>query len=57
VSGDYFRTLGVPAWIGRVLTPDDDRRGGASAPVAVLSYGFWQRAYAAIRTSPAVLSG
>ena len=45
MSGDYFRTLGVPAWIGRVLTPDDDRRGGASAPVAVLSYGFWQRAY------------
>ena len=43
VSGDYFRTLGVRAAIGRVLTTSDDRRGGA--PVAVLNYGFWQRAY------------
>jgi predicted permease len=43
VSGDYFRTLGVGAQVGRVLTANDDRRGGA--PVAVLSYGFWQRAY------------
>lgn len=42
-SGDYFRTLGVPAAIGRVFTGNDDRRG--SAPIAVLSYGFWQRAY------------
>ena len=43
VSGDYFRTLGVRAQIGRVLAASDDRRG--AAPVAVLSYGFWQRAY------------
>ena len=43
VSGDYFRSLGVPAATGRVLTVNDDRRGGA--PVAVLSYGFWQRVY------------
>jgi predicted permease len=43
VSGDYFRTLGVPAASGRVLTVGDDRRSGA--PVAVLNYGFWQRAY------------
>ena len=42
-SGDYFRTLGVPAAIGRVLIPDDDRPG--ATPAAVLSYGFWQRAY------------
>jgi predicted permease len=42
-SGDYFRTLGVSALVGRVFTVNDDRRGGA--PVAVLSYGFWQRSY------------
>jgi putative ABC transport system permease protein len=43
-SGDFFSTLGVPALLGRVLTPDDDRRGCA-APPAVISYGFWQREY------------
>ena len=46
VSGDYFRTLGVRAILGRTILPADDRRGGGSAgPVAVLSYGFWQREY------------
>jgi putative ABC transport system permease protein len=44
VSGDYFKTLEVPALIGRTLTPDDDRRGCGSPP-AVLSYAFWQREY------------
>ncbi|HUB80580.1 MAG TPA: ABC transporter permease [Bryobacteraceae bacterium] len=43
VSGDYFRTLGVRAEIGRVLTVADDRRG--APPVALLSYGFWQHAF------------
>ena len=43
VSGDYFRTLGLRAEMGRLLTVSDDRRG--AAPVAVLSYGFWQRWY------------
>ncbi|MFZ0593066.1 MAG: ABC transporter permease [Bryobacteraceae bacterium] len=46
VSGDYFRTLGVRAILGRIILLADDRRGGGSAgPVAVLSYGFWQREY------------
>jgi putative ABC transport system permease protein len=46
VSGRYFDTLGVTAHIGRLLTTDDDRRGGGpDGPVAVLSYGFWQREY------------
>jgi putative ABC transport system permease protein len=46
VSGRYFETLGVPAILGRTLTPDDDRRGGGTAgPVAVISYSFWQRRY------------
>ncbi len=45
VSGGFFDTLRVPAIIGRVLTPADDRRGCA-APAAVISYGFWQREFA-----------
>ena len=44
VSGDFFNTLGVPALVGRTLTPDDDRRGCA-APPAVIGYGFWQREF------------
>ncbi|HWF85774.1 MAG TPA: ABC transporter permease, partial [Vicinamibacterales bacterium] len=45
VSGGFFDTLRVSAAAGRVLTPDDDRRG-CSAPAAVISYGFWQREFA-----------
>ena len=46
VSGRFFDVLGVPAHIGRTFTADDDRRGGGpDGPVAVLSYGFWQREY------------
>lgn len=42
VSGNYFQVLGVPALIGRTILPADDvvRLG---SPVAVLSYGYWQR--------------
>ncbi|HXW08763.1 MAG TPA: ABC transporter permease [Vicinamibacterales bacterium] len=46
-SGRYFEVLGVPAMLGRVLTPSDDRRGGgADGPVTVISYAFWQRRFA-----------
>jgi predicted permease len=44
VSGSFFSVLGVPAALGRTLTPQDDRRGDPQA-VAVLSYGFWQRRF------------
>jgi putative ABC transport system permease protein len=40
VSGSYFPTLGVRPAEGRLITPDDDKRGCAG--VAVLGYGFWQ---------------
>jgi putative ABC transport system permease protein len=43
-SGGYFETLGVQAAAGRLLTPEDDRRGCAGA--AVLGYSFWQERYA-----------
>jgi putative ABC transport system permease protein len=41
VSGDYFRTLGVNAAMGRTLSPEDDQPGSAN-PVAVISHRFWQ---------------
>jgi len=44
VSGNFFSMLGVDPLLGRLLTPDDDRTPGAH-PVAVISFGFWQRKY------------
>jgi predicted permease len=49
VSGEYFRTLGVPPEAGRVLTGDDDRRGCAAR--AVISYAFWQREFGKDRSA------
>lgn len=40
VTGTYFPVLGVGAAVGRVFTPDDDRKPGEH-PVAVLSYRYW----------------
>ena len=40
VSGQFFSTLAVQPAAGRLLQPEDDRRGCAA--IAVLSYGFWQ---------------
>jgi predicted permease len=44
VSGSYFSTLGVGAFGGRVLAPEDDKP--SSPPVVVLSHRVWQTAYA-----------
>jgi putative ABC transport system permease protein len=44
VSGAFFDTLGVQPQTGRVLTPDDDRKGCGTA-VAVLSHAFWRREF------------
>jgi macrolide transport system ATP-binding/permease protein len=44
VSGNYFRTFGLGAQAGRVLTDGDDVEG--AAVVGVMSYGTWQRDYA-----------
>ena len=43
VSGDYFDTLDVRPALGRTLEPDDEKPG--AAPVLVLDYGYWQRAF------------
>jgi ABC-type antimicrobial peptide transport system permease subunit len=45
VSGEYFSTLGIPAFVGRLLEARDDRPG--APPAAVLSHGLWTRAFAA----------
>lgn len=42
VSGEFFEVLGVRPALGRVFTPQEDKVRGGS-PVAVASYGFWQR--------------
>jgi len=46
VSGNYFDVLGVPAFRGRMFSPEEDRARNAS-PVAVVSYGCWQRRFGA----------
>jgi predicted permease len=43
VSGGYFAGLGVPAWLGRIITPEDDQAG--APPVVVISFGYWQRRF------------
>jgi predicted permease len=43
VTGNYFSTLGVGSFGGRVFTPEDDTP--SSAPVAVLSHRVWQLTY------------
>lgn len=42
VSGEFFGLAGISPARGRLLTPDDNRTVGAH-PVAVVSYGFWER--------------
>ena len=44
VSGSYFETLGVQAFLGRTLLSEDDR-APESSPVAVISHAFWKRAF------------
>jgi putative ABC transport system permease protein len=43
VSGNFFRTLGVQPWIGRLMTDADDQEG--APPVAVMSYRIWKGKY------------
>ena len=45
VNGDYFPLIGLRPVAGRLLGPNDDIARGAH-PVAVLSYGYWRRAFA-----------
>jgi predicted permease len=45
VSGNFFRTLGIQPWIGRLMVDADDREG--APPVAVMSYRIWHDKYGA----------
>ncbi len=44
VSGNYFDVVGVRPWAGQLMTQNDDVNPGAH-PVAVISYGFWQKRF------------
>jgi predicted permease len=43
VTGNYFKTLGVGAFTGRVFSADDDRP--AASPVVMMAYHTWQGIY------------
>ncbi|MGH9632391.1 MAG: ABC transporter permease, partial [Bryobacteraceae bacterium] len=45
VTGNYFSTLGVKAFVGRMLSTEDDKP--SAPPVAVLSHRIWQAEYGA----------
>ena len=49
VSGDYFRTMGVPAAIGRALLPEEDEPGRNHE--VVISDGLWKRLFGAERST------
>jgi predicted permease len=43
VSGNYFATFGIGAFVGRTVLPSDDQP--SAPPVAMLSYRAWQQEY------------
>jgi putative ABC transport system permease protein len=43
VTGGFFRTLGAQPLLGRVITEEDDRRGGPF--IVVLSHALWRRQF------------
>ena len=45
VSGNFFDSLGVRPYLGRLLAPGDEIPG--SDRVAVISYGYWKRRFSA----------
>jgi predicted permease len=52
VSGNYFALFGIGPYAGRVITPDDDRKG--APPVAVISYRAWQQQFGG---DPSIVGG
>jgi predicted permease len=50
VTGNFYSELGVSPILGRYLAPEDVDLRGTFAPVAVISYGFWQRRFGSDQT-------
>src|SRR5579864_1658999 len=48
VSGNYFSTFGIPAYAGRMLSPQDDTKGAPMA--AVMSFRTWQEKFGGDRS-------
>jgi predicted permease len=48
VSGNYFSTFGILPYMGRALTPNDDRKGAPG--VAMMSFRTWQEKFAKDRS-------
>src|ERR1700704_5666024 len=48
VSGNYFSTFGIPAYAGRMLSPQDDNKGAPA--VAVMSFRTWQEKFGGARS-------
>ncbi|HYY55996.1 MAG TPA: ABC transporter permease, partial [Pyrinomonadaceae bacterium] len=42
-TAEIFKVLGAKPLLGRTFTPEDEQPGGV--PVAVISYGMWQRRF------------
>jgi predicted permease len=59
VSGNYFDVLEVQPFLGRYFAADEDKTPG-SHPVAVITYGAWQKRFASDRGivgKPVALNG
>ncbi|MGH7582133.1 MAG: permease prefix domain 1-containing protein, partial [Gemmatimonadales bacterium] len=50
VTGNYFAVLGVPAYVGRTFTAQEDQTPGED-PVTVLTYNYWRRRFAGSRAA------
>jgi predicted permease len=42
VSGDFFRVLGIEAFRGRLILPEDEQSCPGNTNTAVVSYAYWQ---------------
>jgi predicted permease len=49
ISADLLATLGIRPVHGRAFQPEEDQPG--AAPVAIISYGWWQRLFAGDRSA------
>ena len=43
VTGNYYEVIGVPPYLGRMITYSDDN--SAASPVAVISHRYWQKRF------------